>query len=181
MFQLRWPNGFCCTRCGHDSASYITTRDLYECVLCKAQISITSNTLLHRTKLPMSYWLFVFYWFTTEQNCSARKLSGLLSIHYRTALRMMHIVREAMRDWNGTATGLLSAPASEEPSSPMTVVHRAVKRLGARARKHMVSKYRRIRYWQRYVDEFIFRKQAGVSSFETVEPMLHRAVSFSSA
>nr|WP_272898789.1 IS1595 family transposase [Paenibacillus sp. MMS18-CY102] len=181
MFQLRWPDGFCCTRCGHDAASYITTRDLYECVYCKTQISITSNTLLHRTKLPMSYWLFVFYWFTTEQDCSARKLSALLSIHYRTALRMVHIVREAMRDWNGAATGMPPALVCDEPLPQMMVVQDAVNRLGVRARRVMASQYRRIRYWQRYVDEFIFRKQAGVWRFEVVEPMLYHAVAFSSA
>jgi|GEM_PF-1198014 len=101
LFQLRWPCGFICAYCGYDQYCMIHTRNLYQCTMCKQQQSLTSGTMLHNTKLPVSYWLFVFHWFMAGEDRSARKLSFLLQIHYRTALRMLNIVRQTMKAWSG--------------------------------------------------------------------------------
>ncbi|MBE3073968.1 MAG: transposase [Actinobacteria bacterium] len=34
MFEQRWPPGFSCRRCGHERASYLRGRGLFECANC---------------------------------------------------------------------------------------------------------------------------------------------------
>ncbi|MFH1741357.1 MAG: transposase, partial [bacterium] len=36
LAQLRWPDGFCCPRCGHNEA-WMTRRGLYRCCQCDHQ------------------------------------------------------------------------------------------------------------------------------------------------
>ena len=44
LAQLRWPEGFCCPRCGHRKA-WITKRRLYHCCQCEIQTSVTAGTI----------------------------------------------------------------------------------------------------------------------------------------
>ncbi|MCD9026110.1 transposase [Cohnella silvisoli] len=96
LFNIRWPRGFICTKCGEHKHSYIKTRNLFECAICKTQTSITSGTAMHRTKLPLRYWLLTFYWVASGERISARKISIILKLQYRTALKLLHAVRYAM-------------------------------------------------------------------------------------
>jgi len=50
--KYRWPQGFMCPKCGNDSAWYIATRKVYQCSLCRHQVSVTAGTLFHSTNLP---------------------------------------------------------------------------------------------------------------------------------
>lgn len=61
--NARWPNGPVCTNCGTEGrASRLTTRPgLWTCRACRrCQFSVTSGTPLHRTRLPLSYWVRLF-------------------------------------------------------------------------------------------------------------------------
>ncbi|WP_127532601.1 transposase [Paenibacillus kobensis] len=122
MFQLRWPDGFVCTQCGNDEYCFVQTRNLYQCMMCRHQVSLTSGTMFHNTKLPVSYWLFVFHWFASGgEHCSARKLSALLQIHYRTALRMLNIVRQTMKEWS-CGSPMMSGDIRWEMAQPSNAV-----------------------------------------------------------
>jgi len=46
IFEHRWPQGFCCRRCGHEHAWYLRGRGLYECASCHFQSSLTAGTIL---------------------------------------------------------------------------------------------------------------------------------------
>ena len=48
LFNLRWPSGFLCPRCGHDDYYFIHKRELYQCKACKHQASLTAGTIFHR-------------------------------------------------------------------------------------------------------------------------------------
>ncbi len=48
-------------RCGHDKASYISTRHLYQCRRCRPQVSVTSGIIFHATKIPLVKWLRAIY------------------------------------------------------------------------------------------------------------------------
>lgn len=102
LFNSRWPDGFCCPRCGHSEHYYIQTRTLYECSVCRAQTSVTAGTLMHRTKLPLQFWFLVIYMVAHGGPISAQSLAGSLQLNYRTALRMLRCVRHAMRKQNGS-------------------------------------------------------------------------------
>ncbi|WP_244865250.1 hypothetical protein [Xylanibacillus composti] len=49
----------------------------------------------------MAYWFFTIYWVAVDQRCTAYRLASVLQLHYRTALRMLHVIRAAMRVSNG--------------------------------------------------------------------------------
>lgn len=112
LFYLRWPNGFLCPQCMGHHYYYIKNRKLYECTTCRNQTSVTAHTFLHGTKLPLAYWFFTIYWVAVDQRCTAYRLAAVLKLHRRTALRMLHVIRAAMRVANGRH--MLASVAQEE-------------------------------------------------------------------
>jgi len=56
LAKLRWPTGFQCPQCGHDHGYWSKQQGRYECASCHRQTSVTSGTLFHATKLPLTKW-----------------------------------------------------------------------------------------------------------------------------
>ncbi|SHJ34045.1 Transposase zinc-ribbon domain-containing protein, partial [Malonomonas rubra DSM 5091] len=52
LLQLRWPDGFKCTRCGHDKY-WMSSRGLYLCRHCEHHHSVTAGTIFHGTRKPL--------------------------------------------------------------------------------------------------------------------------------
>jgi len=97
LFQLRWPEGFKCPRCGNKSAWY-TKRNLYGCVNCGFQTSVIAGTIFQDTKKPLRLW-FRAIWQVTSQKYGANAL-GLQRVlglgSYHTAWNWLHKLRRAM-------------------------------------------------------------------------------------
>ncbi len=98
LYKTKWPNGFVCPRCGHQKASFIKTRKLYQCSNCRYQASVTAGTVFHRSKLPLQMlFLAVYLLSTNKKGFSALELQRKLGIrNYKTAWLLMHKVRKAM-------------------------------------------------------------------------------------
>lgn len=56
LSEVRWPQGPTCGRCRRTSITWIETRSLFQCRSCRHQFSVTSDTSLHRTRLPLGMW-----------------------------------------------------------------------------------------------------------------------------
>ena len=60
--KLRWPDGFCCPKCGHTKAYFMKRRNVFQCTNCRHQTSVTAHTIFHRTHVPLkngsgrSFW-----------------------------------------------------------------------------------------------------------------------------
>lgn len=97
LYQLRWPNGFHCPRCGH-SKYWVTKRHLFRCVQCDFLTSVTSGTVFHRTRKPLRMW-FQVMWHITSQKYGANAL-GLKRVlglgSYQTGWEWLHKLRRAM-------------------------------------------------------------------------------------
>ncbi|XID94682.1 transposase [Paenibacillaceae bacterium WGS1546] len=156
LFQVRWPRGFICTKCGESKHSVIRTRNLYECAHCGTQTSSTSGTVMHRTKLPLRYWLLTFYWIASGERCSARLLARTLQVQYRTALRLLHQVRQAIS--RSEFEGIFHFGSIHLADKP-PVVHQAYALLRQRMDRFIRANYRRVsaRYREHYKSEFRFR------------------------
>lgn len=156
LFHVRWPRGFICTKCGESIYSVIYTRNLFECAYCKTQTSTTSGTVMHRTKLPLRYWLFTFYWVGSGVRCSARKIAKTLKLNYRTALLLLHKVRHAM--YRAEFDGLYAFWLPNKPGFP-PIVKRAKLRMLKKAENFIRKHYRRIAERSRhsYFSEYRFR------------------------
>jgi len=97
LYNLRWPDGFVCPRCGYQEA-WKTDRGLYKCKSCGYQTSITAGTIFQDTKKPLQMW-FRAMWYVTNQKhgVSALELQRALGFgSYRTAWTLLHKLRYAM-------------------------------------------------------------------------------------
>ena len=64
LAKRKWPEGFCCQRCGHQEY-WISAKRLYICTRCESGYSLTAGTVMHGTKKPLAYWFKAMWWFTT--------------------------------------------------------------------------------------------------------------------
>lgn len=100
LFKLRWPDGYCCPRCGHRRYSFHSTRKLYQCCNCKYQVSVTAGTVFHKTRTPLLQWFWMMFIMTRQKSgVSMLSLQGMLGIaSYKTVWTMGHKIRKAMAD-----------------------------------------------------------------------------------
>ena len=68
VYRMRWPNGFCCPACGHDSHCQPHTRALSECHRCQHQTSLTAGTVMAPTHLPLTQWFLAMYLLSQSKN-----------------------------------------------------------------------------------------------------------------
>ena len=97
LFQLRWPDGFVCPRCGHLSA-WDLNRALHLCSHCRFQASVTAGTIFQDTKKPLQLWFRAMWYVTSQkQGMSALGLKRVLGLgSYETAWTWLHKLRRAM-------------------------------------------------------------------------------------
>ena len=99
LFQMRWPEGFRCPKCGYNHYYEIKTRHLYECTNCHYQASVIVGTALEKTRTDLVIWFWTIYLVAHDKSGhSATSLSEELGISYKTAWLMLHKIRKAMGD-----------------------------------------------------------------------------------
>ncbi len=99
LAEIRWPGGFQCPHCGHDHGWYTVSQGRYECAGCYRQSTVTSGTLFHATKLPLTKWFWAIYWISSDKGgISALRLSKLIGVSWRSAYRVLRVLRTAMGD-----------------------------------------------------------------------------------
>ena len=94
LADMKWPEGFCCQRCGHREY-WISAKRLYICTRCESGFSLTAGTVMHGTKKPLTYWFKAMWWFTTRKSgVNAVNLKELLGLgSYQTAWTWLHKLR----------------------------------------------------------------------------------------
>jgi len=97
LFQLRWPNGFACPRCGGPQAWPMRT-GRWLCGGCRHQASVTAGTIFQDSHLPLTTWFRALWYVTTQKpGVSALGLQRVLGLgSYKTAWAMLHKLRRAM-------------------------------------------------------------------------------------
>lgn len=97
LFQLRWPEGFVCPRCGGQSA-WKASRGRLVCRSCRHQTSVTAGTIFQDTRKPLTLWFRAIWQVTSQKNgTSAASLQRVLGLRsYQTAWTWMHKLRRAM-------------------------------------------------------------------------------------
>src|ERR1035437_5330342 len=98
LAACRWPDGFTCPRCGHERAYELANQRRHQCAKCRHQVSLTSGTVLHRTKIPLTHWFWAAYLMTTDKRgVSALLVQRQLGLScYETAWMLLHKLRRAM-------------------------------------------------------------------------------------
>jgi len=99
FFNLRWPEGFCCPKCGNKTPYLIKTRHLYECTACSYQVSVTAGTVMHKTRTSLVAWFWAIYLIAHDKRgSSSLLLKKTLGVSYQTAWAISHKIRKAMVD-----------------------------------------------------------------------------------
>ncbi len=97
LFNLRWPTGFHCPRCGNDNA-WPTSTVHYQCTSCNYQASVIAGTIFHKTRQPLTIWFRIIWWLVGQKNgASALGLQKIIGLkRYDTAWTWLHKLRLAM-------------------------------------------------------------------------------------
>ena len=109
LFKMKWPEGFVCPKCGHQSY-WISSKYIYICTRCESHISLTADTIMHDTKKPINYWFKAMWWFTTRKSgINAVNLKDLLGLgSYSTAWTWLQKLRRCtIRDGREKLSGIV--------------------------------------------------------------------------
>ena len=111
LFQLRWPKGFVCPKCGGIGCYPLKGRKEYVCRQCHKQASVTAGTVMHRSHLPLVKWFWAMYLMVTDKRgVSAKQLAAELDISYHSAWYLLRRLRSAMgeRDEQYLLSGIVA-------------------------------------------------------------------------
>lgn len=97
LFQIRYPQGFCCPRCAATRGWRLGDRRVLECANGH-KVSLTAGTVLHGTRQPLLTWFQAVYLITTlTPGISALQFQRQLGLRrYETAFELLHKVRRAL-------------------------------------------------------------------------------------
>src|SRR3954447_9488791 len=73
---------------------------VYQCneTECRQQFTVTVNTVMERSKIPLTKWLAALSLMTcSKKGVSAHQMHRMLGVSYKSTWFMMHRLREAMR------------------------------------------------------------------------------------
>lgn len=99
LFQVRWPDGFRCPKCGSETAYWRKDGKSVECPN-KHVTSATAGTVMHKTHLPLLTWFYgAFITSTLTPGISALQFAKQLGLtRYETAYIMLHKLRSGYVD-----------------------------------------------------------------------------------
>ncbi|HEY1986741.1 MAG TPA: IS1595 family transposase [Terracidiphilus sp.] len=98
--DFRWPGGnVTCRRCGQVKHSFIKTRKIWFCYVCKKQFTVKVGTIMEDSPLGLDKWMVAMWMLANCKNgMSSYELGKVLGIRQNTAWFMLHRIREAMKD-----------------------------------------------------------------------------------
>src|ERR1700722_6741225 len=114
--SILWPQGPECPKCGvvNDAHKIVANPEkkvrhgLYRCNACKAQFTVTVNTVFQSSHIPLHKWLQCAYLLnSSKKGISSKQIERTLEITYKSAWFMTHRLRAAMD------------PMFNEPGKPM--------------------------------------------------------------
>ncbi len=103
--SVRWPDGPLCPHCGDKNVTRIqgkshkTRGGLFQCNSCRAQFTVTVNTVMHGSHITARQWVQAFHSICShKKGVSALQLQRVLGIgSYRSAWHLGRRIRLAMR------------------------------------------------------------------------------------
>jgi len=106
LAELRWPDGYLCSKCGGCEAWRLKSRPrVFQCTACAHQESVTSGTIFHRTRTALPKWFLAAYLMGRDKRgVSAKFLERELRVAYQTAWSILHKLRHGL---------------SEDPAQPL--------------------------------------------------------------
>jgi transposase-like protein len=97
--KLRWPNGeVVCPRCQKAKHSFIKTRRIWFCYVCKKQFTLKLGTIMEESPISLDKWMTAFWMLANCKNgISSYELAKDLGIHQTSAWFMLQRIREVLK------------------------------------------------------------------------------------
>src|SRR5271166_2658921 len=112
--RYRWPSGeVTCPRCQKAKHSFIKTRRIWFCYVCKKQFTVKVKTIMEDSPISLDKWMVAFWMLSNCKNgISSYELAKAIGIHQESAWFMLQRIREVLK---GKPTGkkLGGGPGSE--------------------------------------------------------------------
>jgi transposase-like protein len=98
LFEMRWPDGFCCPKCNLSVNYWITSQNLIHCSNCGHQTSLTAGTIFHGSRKPLQLWFHVMWWVVAQKTgVSASNMKDFMGFgSYETVWYWLQKLRKAM-------------------------------------------------------------------------------------
>ncbi len=104
LYEIRWPRGFVCPRCGVMAKPYRFARRplVLRCIQCGGDTSLTAGTFMHGSRVPLLVWFGAIWHLIGEELHGATPVSAL-RFHassrlrrYQTTTTMFNKIRAGM-------------------------------------------------------------------------------------
>lgn len=87
LYSIRLTKTISCPYC---YSNRITPyKSIFHCNLCNSKFSITTNTIMHKSRLDYRKWLISIYLFIFDENISYRRLSKIINVNKNTAYSIL--------------------------------------------------------------------------------------------
>ena len=98
IFILRYGHLVSCPKCQKEPAFVkVKDRRSYQCPYCSYQVYPTVGTIFEKSTTPLTSWFMAIYLHCSTRNgVAAKELERVLSVCYKTALRMAHQIKIMM-------------------------------------------------------------------------------------
>ena len=95
-----WKKGIKCGYCDSKRVSKKNKKTgFYQCKDCRKKFNVRTNTIFHKSKLPLSKWLYAVYLTQTGRTgISSSELSKKLGITQKSSWFMWHRIREVCKE-----------------------------------------------------------------------------------
>ena len=107
--KRRWSQGVRCPKCQNMKVGKYHTvgksgkdRNVYQCLTCDYQFTVTTGTIFHDTHVDLRKWFCAIALIVdAKKGISANQVSRHIKVTYKTAWHMCHRIREAMQTEGG--------------------------------------------------------------------------------
>lgn len=99
IVAIRWPSGFSCEKCGGSAYHLIPDSHRLRCQKCFHRVSLTANSLIDKTHIPLQEWLCASHLLVSRvPGLTAKELESEIGVPCRsTANRMLERMRLVFR------------------------------------------------------------------------------------
>ena len=118
-------------------------RRQYQCSKCRFHIAPTASTLFHKSDTPLTLWFGAILAFSNAKSgISAKELERQLEVTYKTAWRMLHLIRKALKQ-----EGKLSGDVEMDTAYFCVFAEQPIQRQGAVrfVARHLIADRKSIR------------------------------------
>jgi transposase-like protein len=98
--SLRWTDGVAvCPKCENTETSFLSTRKIWKCKVCKKQFSVKVGTIFEDSPISLDKWLCAIWMIANCKNgVSSYEIHRAIGITQKSAWFMLHRIRLAMQN-----------------------------------------------------------------------------------